>query len=355
MKNRILNHALKFIVLLFLFSSSCSSRKTVDKKTGPAPVSIEAIATEQVSMPVHSAGILFSEDEIKLSFKTGGILASVSAREGQRVKKGQLLASLNLSEISAQVNLATTAYEKADRDYTRARNLYSDSVATLEQFQNAGSALQASKSNLEIARFNLNHSKITAPADGVILKQLVKQGEMTGAGYPVFLFGTRGKSWKVKCGISDREVVKINPGDSATVVFDAWPGVVFTAVVNQIAEMADQLTGTYEVEMLLDDKGYRLATGFIATTDIFPREKETRMLVPVEALVDIDGETGSVFTLTDSATVRKRTITIIGLSGNKAVIIGLDQSESHIVTGGAAYLRDGEHVSVSGEVQVRKY
>ena len=107
-------------------------------------------------------GKLASKEELKLSFKTGGIISEIFVDEGQTVKKGQVLAKLNLSEIQAQVNQAILGLDKAERDYRRANNLYKDSVVTLEQLQNTTTALDIAKSNVKIAEFNLQFSTIKA-------------------------------------------------------------------------------------------------------------------------------------------------------------------------------------------------
>jgi len=124
------------------------------------------VVREEISLPVRSIGIVATSEEIRLSFKTGGIIAHAYVNEGQSVKAGQLLAELNLSEITAQVNQAENGYEKALRDFTRAKNLFADSVATLEQYQNAETGLNVAKSILDAAQFNLVHSRIKAPAMG---------------------------------------------------------------------------------------------------------------------------------------------------------------------------------------------
>jgi membrane fusion protein, multidrug efflux system len=310
------------------------------------PVKVTEITREPLSIPVHSSGILLSSEELKLSFKTGGIVARVWPKEGQKVKKGQVLATLNLSEIDAQVSLAQNAYEKAERDLQRVKNLYADTVATLEQLQNSNSALNAARANLDIARFNRAHSSITAPDNGTILKQLVRENELVSPGYPVFLFGAAGKSWKVKTGLADRDVVKISVGDSAVVSFDAWPGVKFPASVGLVGEMASPGTGTYDAELEVSDMGYRFAAGFIAATDIYPSRKESFLLVPAGSVIEADGQAGYIFALGDSGIVRKIRIAVITITGSRIAITGLPESTSEIVTEGAAYLKDGEKVRV---------
>jgi multidrug efflux system membrane fusion protein len=334
------------ILLILLFAAGCKSEIRKTTTPGPTPVKVISLEPKMLSIPVHSTGILMTSEEIKLSFKTGGIVSEILVQEGQKVKKGDVLSVLNLSEINARVNMANNGYEKALRDYKRARNLYADTVATLEQMQNAATALNVAESDLAIARFNLTHSRITAPDNGIILKQFVKENELVSQGYPVFLFGSSDRYWKVKAGLADRDIVKISPGDSASVTFDAWPGVKFPAIVDLVGEMGNPLTGTYEVDLLLHDKAYHLAAGFIAGADIFPSVKESYLLVPIGAVVEADGENGYIYVVSDSMTVNKMKISITALLGSEAAIKSVNSDFKRVVSEGAAYIKDGEKVMI---------
>lgn len=335
------------IVCYILALPGCRNEQEKIPVYDPVRVKVTGIMPGQATVPVHSAGIVMPADEIRLSFKTGGIIAEIKVREGDRVKKGDDLASLNLSEINANVNMAENAHEKALRDWTRVRNLYNDTVASLEQFQNATTALDMAKSNLDVARFNLEHSIIRAPADGIILKQLAKSNEMIAPGYPVFLFGVADNyKWKVKTSLSDRDIVKINQGDSASVSLDAYPGVEFSAVVTLINSMADPGSGTYEVELSMATGGYRMAAGFIAGVDIFPSGQKDIYRIPVGAIVGIDGNRGFVFAVNDSGYVRKTEITILSVTGSDVIIKSIPAGLKEIVSEGAAYLKDGDKVKI---------
>jgi len=335
---------LSWLLLFLLFS--CRSKPEQHQVMEINNVRVVSVKPAPESLPVHASGVIMPEEEIKLSFKTGGIVGEIHVREGDRVKKGALLASLNLSEIKSQVELATNAYEKAFRDYQRVRNLYADSVATLEQLQNATTALNIAKSNLDIAKFNLEKSRISAPGDGIILKQMVRENELVASGYPVFLFGLTGERWKLTAGLADRDIVRISRGDSAVVMPDAWPGVRLPGMVERIGEIAGPLTGTFEAEIRFSDKGYRLAAGFVAGVDIFPEKKMTIIYVPAGAVVDADGKTGYVYAVTDSSTARKIKVNLAGIRGSMIALENLPAEVTEIVSEGAAYLRDGIRVNV---------
>jgi multidrug efflux system membrane fusion protein len=334
------------IILITLLSTACKNKEAKTTSSEVVRVKVTGVTAGAIRIPVHTNGILVSSEELKLSFKTGGIVAKIYVKEGDRVKKGELLASLNLSEISAQADQAKNGYDKAIRDYQRAENLYKDSVVTLEQKQNAATAMNMARSTVEIVQFNLSHSKILAPDNGLILKQLVRENEMVTSGYPVFLFGSSGKYWKVKAGLSDKDIVKINPGDSAAVAFDAYPGEMFSAIVDQVGEMSNQYTGTYETELILSATDRRLASGFIAGVDLFPSVKKLFSLVPVGSIVEADRKQGYIYVITGNMTVQKVKVDIETIIGSMAAVRGIPEGTSEVVYEGAAYLKDGMRVEV---------
>lgn len=335
-----------YIIIIVLLFSSCRTEVKEKAANETLQVRVSQVSREMISVPVHSIGILAASEENKLSFKTGGIISQIFVSEGAQVKKGEILASLNLSEIAAQVSQAENVYDKTVRDFNRAKNLYADSVATLEQMQNAETAVSVSASTLEIARYNLSHSKITAPDNGVILKQFAEANELIAPGYPVFLFGIKGKNWKVKTSLSDRDIIRINTGDSAIITVDPYPGVKFRAVVTQVGEFANPMTGTYDIELKLSDTDNRLASGFIANVEVYPAKQESFWMLPVEAVVGADGPAGYIYTVSDSFIAKKIKISISMIYGSKAAISRGLEGVTYVVTEGAAYLTDGDRVDV---------
>lgn len=334
------------VFLIVLLSAACRHGEIKSDSVGPVRVRVTQLITGTVSLPVHTNGTLVAQEELKLSFKTSGIVSRIFVRDGDKVRKGDLLASLNLLEIDASAEQARIGYEKALRDFNRAENLLKEGALSLEKKQNAETAMNIARNSLEIAQFNLQHSRIEAPNNGIILKKFVKENELVSSGYPVFLFGSSGKYWKVTTGLSDRDIIKINPGDSAEVSFDAYPGVRFSAIVDQVGEMSNPYTGTYETELILRDAGYRLASGFIASVDILPSVKRSYKLVPVGSIVEADGEQGYIYYVNAEKRAMKVKVKIAALTGNMAAVTGIPATVKEIVSEGAAYLHDGVVVEI---------
>ena len=347
MKNNIIIVLFILLIISSILINGCTTKAEKTESVNRLPVKTAQVVSKEFSLPIHTSGLLSSIREIRLSFKVGGIIERLDIDEGKRVDKGQLLAELNQSEIYAKMLQAKSRFDKAERDLERVKILFADSVATLEQLQDAETALQVAQANLEIARFNLKHSKIYAPTEGKILKRFVEANELIGPGNPVFLFGSSGEEWIIRVGLSDKDVIRVDINDSARIVFDIYPNTHFPGYVTEIAESADLRTGTFEIEINLKQNNYKLISGFVASVDIFPRLKHKYHLIPIEALTEAEGNAGYVYTIQSPSEAVKKVPVQIGyiFEENVVVIAGLEQVRQ-VITDGAAYLVDGSFVHV---------
>lgn len=312
-----------------------SCKQKADEKLEVKPISVETMLVESKRFvrPVQGVGFLQRKHNAKLSFKTGGIIAEVKLNEGDVVKASQLLAKLNTEEISATVHSSELALQKAERDFERAKALYEDSVATLELFQNAKTALYVAQNNYKIATFNLKHSSIYAPANGRILKKLAEKGEMIAPGYPVCVFASDEADWVVKINVSDRDILKLSYGDVALLEFDALKGKMLDARLTEIASVADPLTGTFMVELSLNkEQCSRLISGMIAKASVLPAITETAMPLPVSAAITAEGMNAHVFVLTSDGLERREVKLIEFMNDSIFVGAGLSPGEEVVVS-----------------------
>ncbi len=313
----------------------------------PIPVRLGAVTTASSARPVLATGVLGAEEEIPLSFKIGGIVSSVTVHEGDAVRAGQVLATIEPAEIDAQLARARTGADKAERDLARVRNLYTDSVATLEQLQNATSAAEVARADLATVQYNRKYATITAPNDGTVLRRTLEVGQLASAGTSVLVVTGRGLGNRLRVGLADRDVVRVRKGDAAVVRFDAFGNEEFTARVSEVGAAAQPQTGTYEVELSIDARGRRLPVGLIGRAEIRPAAGDSVQLVPVEAIAEADGAKGRVYTVTpDNRRARKLDVTIAYIDGDRVALRGGLSGVTRVVTAGAAYLEDGKYVKV---------
>ena len=340
------------IVLIMASLSACGPEAETTPVEKATPVQSIIVHKEKISIPIHTSGKLYASTESKLSFKIQGIVEKISVREGQTVAKNTILATLDLVEMQARVHQARSAFQKAERDLERIRRLYADSVVTLEQMQNTKTALEVAKSDLEVAEFNLRYSKIIAPERGKILKKFAEEGELIGAGNPLFLFGAEQQGWVMRAAVTDRQIIALKLGDRAEIQFDAYKDHVFPASVSEIQAIANPYTGTFEVELRLQPTKLELYSGFVGRVNLLPEAQESYFVLPLEALVEGDGLNGDVFHVDrDKMRVHRQSIKITALLDDQLLVQSGVQEGQEIVTFGSSYLNDNGLVEVVKNLQ----
>lgn len=344
-----------YILLLALTTllGSCN-KKTVEPTVSTKPINLDVFKVKLASVSnlgsdqsIRVTGVLVSDQESKPAFKTGGVIEQTFFKEGDRVNKGALLAKLNLSEINAQVQQAQMGVDKTLRDLNRVKNLYADSVATLEQLQNVQTAYDMAKQTMSIAEFNRTYSEVHSPIDGIVVKEVLRQGEIAGPGMPVYvIMGTARQDWKIKAAVADKDWARIKKGDKADVYFEAYPGFQLDGTISHIATMSNPGTATLDVEIKLNKQDKQLAAGLLANVEIKSAGTKTTMRsIPVEALVSSNDGMGVIYIVQDGKAVKKKISIDKILGAQVAVSSGLENIDQ-VVTAGAIYLEDGDKVEI---------
>lgn len=335
------------VALISLASCNTSAPEEV-KPEDTIPVRITVLRAETAPTQINVAGRFTTENETPLSFKTGGVIARILVEEGEAVKKGQVLATLNMTEADAFLQQAQLGYEKAKRDAERVQRLYNDSVATLEQNQNAETALGIAREQLEAVRFNSAYATIKAPDNGYVLQKMAAEGQVVAPGTPVLLTDGAGKgNWLLKAGISDREWSLVKAGDPALITIDAGNQNQFRGAVARKSEGADPLTGLFTVYIKINsDPAIRPGAGQFGKAVISTRSEQHLWKIPYEALLEGDGDEGYVFIARNDKTAQRCKIRINCVENNVVLAEGgLEEGDRLIVTG-SAYLRDSSAIRI---------
>lgn len=338
--------------LVLIFLQACSSNANQPAKTASKeviPVKLIPVNSDTSIRIIEASGSISTEDEARLSFKVGGIIESILVKEGDKVNKGQLLATIKSTEIAAQVQQVQLAVEKAQRDYQRVYNLYQDSVATLEQLQNAKTGLDIAKQNLNQVYFNQQYSKIYAPSNGFIVKKIANAGELVNPGSQVlWMSASSGNSkWILRVGLPDEDWALIEKGNNATVSIDAFPGKQFKARVSKKALAADPATGNFPVELQVDFGNEQAANGMFGNASIAVTQSSVGFSIPYDALLEANGRKGYVFVSNDRKTVKKVEVIIAGISNQVAYISSGLEGYAYVVSAGSPYLSEQSVITVN--------
>lgn len=326
---------------------ACQKKPPVEIKPDATPVRVARATTGPDRPPVETTGVVAARDELRLSFKVGGIVQQISVREGDAVKRGQVLARLDPTEIAAQSMQAHQAMEKAERDLKRGEALQADQVIPLETLQNLRTQAEMARAQWRAASFNEQNAVITAPGDGVILRRLVEEREVAAPGQVVLAMGRRDSGFVVRFAVADRQIVQLRKGDAVSVHLDALPGEALAASVAQIASAADPASGLFEVEARLASSSAALVTGMVGRVRLTPLTATRELVhVPISAVLEGHGEDATVF-VTDGKVAHRRQVKVAFITADSVALQSGLAAGEQVITAGAPYVEDGETIAIA--------
>lgn len=343
MNSRILVLIAALSCVLNACSDAATEAKTPVERT---PVRIAAAYVGPAAPTIRTNGLLVNKDEIRLAFKVGGVIKRITVQEGERVRRGQRLAELELTEVNAQVEQARQLAAKTQRDLERGERLYRERVISLGQLEDWKTQAAVAQAALDAAQFNSNYAAILAPADGTVMRKLAEEREVVAAGTPVLVVGAGTSGYVVRTSLADREIVQVQLGDTAEVKLDAHPDARLIGKVTERASAADSASGMFPIEVALDPTALPLVSGLVAKVHLTPASAQARTLVyvPINAIVEGDGYQASVFVL-DGDQARRRPVHVAFIDTNAVALrSGIDAGQQ-VVTDGVLYLEDGERVA----------
>jgi multidrug efflux pump subunit AcrA (membrane-fusion protein) len=347
-------------------ASAAENAKTTG--TPPVVVRLVPIAEGPVDRPIFGTGTLRQKSEADLSFKVGGVVAAVLVEEGARVKKGQVLARLDPTEVDAALRQTKEGARKADRDLERVRRLHASGALPIAELQNAETAASTIRAAVDAATFNAQRSVIVAPDDGRVDRKMVEPGEVVAPGRAVFHVSGRSKGAVVRLGLVDRDALRVREGDDARVMIDALPNAPLHGTLTQIATVATPGVGTFDVEVRLDSSraegasrvppaadprlpppGVSSATesllsGLTAKVEI-RRAEQVAGVVPIGALVEGRGTDAAVFVV-DQGRAKRVPVKVAFLLDGRAALGVAPEPRTMVVEAGASQLEDGSPVRV---------
>jgi RND family efflux transporter MFP subunit len=258
--------------------------------------------------------------------------------EGQKVKKGDVLARLDDRDVRAQLQELKAREDFAKREMQRVTELIGRGAATQQAFERASMDLRQIQGLISVQMEKINDYVITAPLDGVVLRQDGEVGEVAEQGQILFRVGMP-KPLQVTAEVNEEDIPRVVVGQTVLLRTDAFPDRKLTGRVREITPIGDPVAKTYRIRIDLPDDT-PLKPGMSAEANIVTREKPNALLIPSDAV-----QGSSVFVI-DGSRVKKREVKI-GIRGTRAVEIlaGLKESE-RVASPAGTDLADGRRVRV---------
>lgn len=329
------------------FVTGCS--KASAPVTAPAqPVRVVVVGHDSSANTDVATGLVGSHEEFRLGFKTGGLISRMLVEAGDSVKAGQTLATLDTTELDAQVRQISESLSKAKRDAVRAETLFKQGVLAEQVAQDARTQVAMMESNLSAARFNRQQAVIVAPANGVVLQRLAEAREVTAPGTPVMVVSRADQGWVLRVGLNDQAATRVNVGDSALVRINAYPGQTLNSRVKEVGAATDPRTGTITVTLALPNMtGIKYIAGQVGEAQLLSSKSGSQQLtVPLGAVLEGQDKKAKVYIVDAQNKAQLKFIEAGAIQDDRVVVTAGLQAGQRVVSEGAAWLNPGMTVRV---------
>jgi len=243
------------------------------------------------------------------------------------------------AQVNASITEATAAYNNAQKDYNRFKNLFENNSASQKELDDITANFEMAKARLEAAKQMKNevnaqfaYSNITAPFEGVVTSKTVKEGDMANPGQPLISVEAPG-NFEVMAMVPETEISQINNGTQVDVSVKAINKTLKGKVI-EVSTSAKNTGGQYLVKIALDKTEANILSGMFVTVQ-FPVEKQSNIeivLIPTEVLVT-NGQLSGVYTVSESNTAILRWLRLGRTYGDQVeVLSGLSADETYIVS-----------------------
>jgi len=291
------------------------------------------VLTAESTIVLHYSGTVEASQIIPLTFQTTGTVQKIYVEVGDLVKKGQLLASIDNSDMLNIYNGAQAKYDQAKDAYNRLKSVHDQGSLPEIKWVEMESGLEQSKSMLELSKNNLEKCNMRAPVCGLVGHRNIEPGQsaISAALSPIEL--VKIETVYVKISVPEIEISKISKRQRATFFIAALEGKQFEGVVTNVSPIADVISRTYPVKISIMNTKYELKPGMVCDVTLNLERPTAALIIPYRAVSkDNDGKT-FVYVVTDNGKrVKKQTISVgfyhesgievlNGLSLNQVIVV----------------------------------
>lgn len=352
------SHLLIKLLMIGLFAlllNACAD-ETPPKEEVLRTVQYKVVSPADIASQRVFSGTVRSSQQSRLSFKVGGTVSNLPVKVGDKLSKGQLIASLDAStyELQAEQSRASLAQARAaERNaasvFQRTKGLYENNNASRTDLDsaraNAESALAQSRAvekALALAKLNVQYTRLRSPFDCVVASVNVEVNENVASGAGI-ITADCGDELEIEIAIPDSLISKIAKVQPVSINFDSIAKQTFAGKIDEIGVAVGGNGSTFPVTIKVDDPKGLLRPGLAAEVSLqFATDNALEIYLPVSA-VNGDSDGSYVFiaepSIENQAFVRKRRIQIDGLNSNGLKVVSGLRPGEYVITAGVKTIR----------------
>ena len=309
-----------------------------------APVEVAKVATEPLSQSITTVGSLRSDESVTIRPEVAGRIATIGFREGQPIRKGDVLIKLDASINEAEVQQARANLKLARSKYERAVDLAKSNFISGQARDEAENNLRVAEAALALVEAKLAKTEIRAPFSGVIGLRVISVGDYVKEGADLVNLESI-ELLKVDFRLPEVHMRQVQAGQSLQVSLDALPGKSFEGRVLAVNPLVDAAGRALVVRAQVKNSDASLRPGMFARVRLVTNDQSEAVVIPEQALVP-QGTDQFVFKVVDGKAVRARVEVGQRRTGKVEVRTGVVAGDI-VVTAGQVRLRDGMPVAVA--------
>lgn len=316
-----------------------------------------AVAPANIMNSITATGTIEPVTSVTVGTQVSGIVSKLFVDYNSVVKKGQVIAELDKTNLMSQLNTAKTQLATAQSqlnyqtaNYKRYKTLFEKGLVAADDFDNAKLSytqakeqVASAKEEVQRAQTNLGYATITSPIDGVVLSKSVEEGQTVAASFStpeLFTIAQDLTNMQVVADVDEADIGDVKEGERVTFTVDAYPDDTFKGEVKQVRQEATTTNNvvTYEVVISAPNADLKLKPGLTANVTIYTAERKGVLSVPSKALrFTPQKETVGKMKILDAANAKNKVWTIEGNSivAHK-VNIGMTDGTNTQIVGGIA-------------------
>jgi membrane fusion protein (multidrug efflux system) len=310
----------------------------------PTPVEIELVKRGSVSRSSVIAGMLEPIRTVGVNAQLSGILLSLTAEEGHRVRQGDVLAEIDARELEAQARSAEASLKFAQSTVERSEQLFKQQIITLAELERDRAAFESAKASSEQLQTRLGYARVMAPITGIITEKRIEAGDIVSSS--TRLFSVADVSTLVtRIQVSELEVSTLRAGDMVPLTVDALGGQKVQGRIRRVFPSADSATRLVPVEVALSGSQLSgLRPGYTVRATLSLDRRDNALLVPSRA---VSGPSGAraVYVVTGGVVERRAVRVGSDMAGQSEILEGVSEGDSVIVSG-TSMIREGAKAKV---------
>jgi membrane fusion protein (multidrug efflux system) len=256
---------------------------TETSKSAPIPVETLTVRTRNFIETFDVPATAEPLEQITVAAEAGGRVLAAPFEEGDEIRAGGRLLSIDTELDSARINLLEAQLESAQREYERTKNLQQKGLATTAQLDQAEDALENARLSLDQAKVGASKGGVRSPMSGVVLTKHVKKGEFASPGQPIATIIQYDKLI-VRGQVPETRISYIGVGDTVQIEFRALQ-LSLHGTVTRRALTGSPSTGTYAVEVTVDNADLAILPGMSARMTVVKKQWDEAVMIPREAIL----------------------------------------------------------------------